>query len=527
MAGSKVDEFQPHPVKEQLPGVDFCISSSPPWTEAVLHGFQHYIVMIGTTVIIPSVLVPLMGGGDEEKAELINTMLFVAGLNTLLQTLFGTRVPVVMGGSYAFIIPANSIALSSNRSSTSSSLDTHERFAKSMRAVQGALIIASFCQMTIGLWRVFARFLSPLAAAPLVTLTGLGLYTHGFPQLAKCIEVGLPALVMIVFLSQYLPHMLETRASMVNRFAVLLCVALIWVYAEILTAARTYNDSSQKRQLSCRTDRSGLIGAAPWIRVPYPLQWGRPTFEAGDAFAMMAACFVAVIESTGTFMAASRFGSATPIPPSVLSRGIGWQGVGTMMTGLFGTGNGCTASVENAGLMGLTRVGSRRVIQISAGFMLFFSVVGKFGAVIASIPLPIFATMYCVLFIYVASAGLAHLQFCNLNSFRTKFILGFSLFMGLSVPRYLDEIILVEGHGPVGTGAIWFNDIMQVIFTSPATVGIVIAYILDITHSPRHRSRRRDSGRHWWQKFRYFSQDTRSEEFYALPYNLNRFFPSF
>lgn len=43
---------------------------------------------------------------------MIETLLFVAGINTLLQTVFGTRLPVVMGGSYAFIIPAVSIALS-------------------------------------------------------------------------------------------------------------------------------------------------------------------------------------------------------------------------------------------------------------------------------------------------------------------------------------------------------------------------------------------------------------------------------
>jgi len=34
----------------------------------------------------------------------------------------------------------------------------------------------------------------------------------------------------------------------------------------------------------------------------------------------------------------------------------------------------CYAYSENAGLLGLTRVGSRRVVQITAGFMLFFSV---------------------------------------------------------------------------------------------------------------------------------------------------------
>lgn len=34
---------------------------------------------------------------------------------------------------------------------------------------------------------------------------------------------------------------------------------------------------------------------------------------------------------------------------------------------------------ENAGLLAMTRVGSRRVVQISAGFMIFFSVLGKFS----------------------------------------------------------------------------------------------------------------------------------------------------
>lgn len=32
--------------------------------EAIILGFQHYIVMLGTTVLIASILVPLMGGGN-------------------------------------------------------------------------------------------------------------------------------------------------------------------------------------------------------------------------------------------------------------------------------------------------------------------------------------------------------------------------------------------------------------------------------------------------------------------------------
>lgn len=32
------------------------------------------------------------------------------------------------------------------------------------------------------------------------------------------------------------------------------------------------------------------------IRVPYPFQWGAPSFDAGEAFAMMMASFVALVE---------------------------------------------------------------------------------------------------------------------------------------------------------------------------------------------------------------------------------------
>lgn len=157
--------------------------------------------------------------------------------------------------------------------------------------------------------------------------------------------------------------------------------------------------------------------------------------------------------------------------------------------------------------------------------------------------------------VWAASAGLSLLQFCNLNSFRSKFILGFSLFMGLSVPQYFKEYVFVTGHGPVHTSTIsvsmplslnhlmtspllltpydddiliimQFNNIVQVIFQSPATVAAIVAFFLDCTLDRAHSSTRADSGRHWWGKFRSFHTDTRSEEFYSLPCNLNKYFPS-
>ncbi|BFG32610.1 hypothetical protein CerSpe_188840 [Prunus speciosa] len=522
----KVDEPQPHPPKEQLPNISYCITSPPPWPDAILLGFQHYIVMLGTSVLIPSALVPQMGGGNEEKAKVIQTLLFVAGLNTLQQTLFGTRLPAVIGGSYTFVPTTISIILAGRFSDSDDPID---KFKRTMRAIQGSLIVASTLQIVLGfsgLWRNVTRFLSPLSVVPLVALVGFGLYELGFPVLAKCVEIGLPELVILVFVSQYMPHIIHRGKPIFDRFAVIFSIVIVWIYAHLLTVGGAYDDASPKTQASCRTDRAGLINAAPWIRVPYPFQWGAPSFDAGEAFAMMAASFVALIESTGAFIAVSRYASATPVPPAILSRGVGWQGVGILISGLFGTVTGSSVSVENAGLLALTRVGSRRVVQISAGFMIFFSILGKFGAVFASIPGPIIAALYCLFFAYVGAGGLSFLQFCNLNSFRTKFILGFSIFMGLSVPQYFNEYTAIKGYGPVHTGGRWFNDMINVPLQSEAFVAGCVAYFLDNTLHRKDSSVRKDRGKHWWDKFRSFKGDSRSEEFYSLPFNLNKYFPS-
>ncbi|KAG5545056.1 hypothetical protein RHGRI_017503 [Rhododendron griersonianum] len=54
--------------------------------------------------------------------------------------------------------------------------------------------------------------------------------------------------------------------------------------------------------------------------------------------------------STGAYKAASWLAIATPPPAYVLSRGIGRQGIGVMLDGLFGTGTCSIVSVENVGL---------------------------------------------------------------------------------------------------------------------------------------------------------------------------------
>ncbi|MBA0674437.1 hypothetical protein Goari_016037, partial [Gossypium aridum] len=375
-----------HPPMDQLQDLEYCIDSNPSWAETILLAFQNYILMLGTSVMIPTLLVPAMGGTDRDKALVIQTLLFVAGINTVLQALFGTRLPAVIGGSYAYVIP---VAYIINDPSLQRISDRHDRFIQTMRAIQGALVIASSIQIILGysqVWGLFSRFFSPLGMSPVVALVGLGLFQRGFPLLGNCVEIGLPMLLLVIGVSQYLKHVRPLRdIPIFERFPILICGTIIWIYSLILTAGGAYHNKPIATQISCRTDRANLISTAPWFKFPYPLQWGPPTFSAGHSFAMMSAVLVSMVESTGAFKAASRLAIATPPPAYVLSRGIGWQGIGIMLDGLFGTVTGSTVSVENVGLLGLTRVGSRRVVQISAGFMMFFSIFGICPTLICSI----------------------------------------------------------------------------------------------------------------------------------------------
>lgn len=512
-----------HHALEQLPGLAYCINDNPGWGTSFGLGFQHYLTVVGTSVLIPLVIIRAIGGEPHDLSRAIQSVLFVSAINTLLQTFFGARLPVVMGNSFYFLPMVLSIV---TRRGIIDYPDPHERFLRGMRATQGAFIAGSFLNIILGfsgLWGVTMRYISPIVIAPVTTLVGLGLFERGFPGVAKCVEIGIPALLIFLVFSQYLRHFRARDHHVFELYSITFGVVIVWVFATILTVAGAYDHASELGQRNCRTDRSGLVSAAPWVRISYPFQWGSPTFDAADVFGIMAASFASLVESTGGFYAVSRLAGATPPPPYVISRGAGWQGVGLLLNGFWGTLTGTTVAPENVGLVGLTRVGSRRVVQIAALFMFFFSIFGKFGAVVASIPQPIVAAILSLTFGMVAGTGISQLQFANMNSTRNLFVVGFALFMGFSVPQYFREFELRAGHGPVNTNSRWFNDILNTLFGAPVVVAFIVATVLDLTLT-RHVSKR-DRGMLWTRKFRNFGHDNRNYEFYRLPGGLHKFFP--
>lgn len=445
-----------HDQLELIYGID----DKPPLPQTLMLGLQHYLTMFGSTLAIPLLMAPKLGITDPvEVGWLIGTMFFVSGITTLLQTTFGNKLPIVQGGTFSFLAPAMAICGMVALQDAG--------WQVRMQHVQGAIILGAIFEIIIGasgLVGRLLRFVGPITIAPTIALIGLALFKFGAPIAGKHWPIGGLTIGLMILFSQYL----RSKARAFELYPILLAILGAWGVAAICSATGVFGP-----QHPSYTSLANLE-AAPWVRVPYPFQWGWPQFGAAAFVGMLAGYLASVVESIGDYYACARLAGAPPPKPAVINRGITFEGIGCLVAGVMGTANGTTSYSENIGAIGLTRVGARRVVQAGAALMLVLGLVAKFGALFTTIPQPIVGGMYCAMFGMIASVGLSNLQFINLNSSRNLFILGFSLFMGLSLPEYF-------GANPVKLEPVWLANIINTLGSTGMAVGAFSALILDNT----------------------------------------------
>ncbi|KAG4399665.1 hypothetical protein GLYMA_08G279101v4 [Glycine max] len=180
----------------------------------------------------------------------------------------------------------------------------------------------------------------------------------------------------------------------------------------------------------CRTDISNALLTSAWLRILYPLQWGFPIFHFRTCIMMAIVSLAASVDSVGTYYSASLRVNLRPLSPGVVSRGIALEGLYSILAGLWGSGTGSTTLTENVQTIDTTKVASRRVVELGAAFMILFSFMGKVGALIASIPQALAASVLCFIWALIAALGLSNLQYGKCASFRNMKIVGVSLFLG-------------------------------------------------------------------------------------------------
>ncbi len=421
---------------------------------------------------IPLLLAPQLGLSDPVQVGwLIGTMFFVSGLTTLLQTTLGNRLPIVQGGTFSFLAPT--IAICGMAALADSGWQVR------MQHGQGAIILGAVVEIVVGysgLTGRLLRFIGPVTMAPTIALIGLALFKLGAPIAGSHWGIGGLTIVLMILCNQYL----RRYNRFLEMFPILLAMIAAWLVAAGLSLAGVFTPDHP-----AFVNPQAIIDAL-WLRVPYPFQWGWPVFGGAAFVGMLAGYLASMVESIGDYFACARL-SGAPLPNQrVVRRGIGAEGIGCLVAGIFGTGNGTTSYSENIGAIGLTRVGSRRVVQAGAVMMLFLGVVGKFGAVFATIPQPIVGGLYCCMFGMIVAVGLSNLQFVDLNSARNLFIIGFAFFMGLSLPEYFSSSPIAAG-APAWLGESAFLhqsyrgliDIVNTLGQTGMAIGAFFALVLD------------------------------------------------
>ncbi|NXS31596.1 S23A1 protein, partial [Pomatostomus ruficeps] len=490
----------PRPEMDML----YRIEDVPPWYLCILLGFQHYLTCFSGTIAVPFLLAESLCVGKDQLtvSYLIGTIFTCVGITTLIQTTVGIRLPLFQASALAFLVPAKSIlALEKWRcppeeqiyGNWSLPLNTSHIWQPRMREIQGAIIVSSLVEVVIGLLGLPGALLSyigPLTVTPTVSLIGLSVFQAAGDRAGSHWGISVLTILLIVLFAQYLRQVaiclpgyrrghgfVVLRFQIFKMFPIILAILLVWLICYVLTRTGVFPSHPDEYGYKARTDARGeILSVAPWFRVPYPCQWGLPTVTSAAVLGMFSATLAGIIESIGDYYSCARLAGAPPPPVHAINRGIFTEGISCIIAGLMGTGNGSTSSSPNIGVLGITKVGSRRVIQYGAGIMLLLGTIGKFTALFASLPDPVLGGMFCTLFGMITAVGLSNLQFVDMNSSRNLFVLGFAMFFGLTLPNYLDA-----HPGAISTGVPELDQILTVLLTTEMFVGGTIAFVLDNT----------------------------------------------
>jgi len=367
----------------------------PTWKTAV-SGAQILFVAFGATV-----LVPLLTGLNPSLA------LLGAGVGTLIfQICTKRQVPIYLGSSFAFIAPI-----------------IYSVQTWGMPATLGALASAS---------------LFYYIAAALVKWRGVGFIHHLLPP----VVIGPVVMVIGLGLAQVAVNMATGKAGdqQVVPYDTAIAVAAISLLATMLTAIRARGllklvpilvgvaVGYAVSLLLGLVDFSRVNNAA-WIALP---EFGKPEFNLAAILFMIPVAIAPIVEHVGGILAIGSVSGKDYTENPGLHRTLLGDGLAVNVVGLFG-GPPVTTYGEVTGAVMLTRNYNPVVMTWAAGFAILMAFVGKFGALLQTIPMPVMGGIMVLLFGSIAGIGLKTLLDArvNLASARNLCIVSVTLVTGI------------------------------------------------------------------------------------------------
>ncbi|PKO34934.1 MAG: uracil permease [Betaproteobacteria bacterium HGW-Betaproteobacteria-7] len=370
-------------------------TQDPVWRTA-LSGAQILFVAFGATV-----LVPLLTGLNPSLA------LLGAGVGTLIfQICTKRQVPIYLGSSFAFIAPV-----------------IYSVQTWGMNATLGALAAASFFYYVAAAlvkWRgvgLIHKLLPPVVIGPVVMVIGLGL-----AQVAVGMATG------------------KAGDAQVVPYETAIAIAAIALLATMLTAIRARGllklvpilvgvAVGYVVSLFVGIVDFTKVQEAAWIALP---QFGTPEFNLAAILFMIPVAIAPIVEHVGGILAIGSVAGKDYTESPGLHRTLLGDGLAVNVVGLFG-GPPVTTYGEVTGAVMLTKNYNPAVMTWAACFAILMAFVGKFGALLQTIPLPVMGGIMVLLFGSIAGIGLKTLLDArvNLSSARNLCIVSVTLVTGI------------------------------------------------------------------------------------------------
>ncbi|KAF0871796.1 solute carrier family 23 member 3 isoform X1 [Crocuta crocuta] len=468
----------------------------PPWGLSCLLALQHILVLASLLCASHLLLLQSLPQGElsYSPAQLLASSLFSCGVSTTLQIWIGSRLPLVQAPSLEFLVPA--LVLTSQklplavRTPGNSSLvlrlcrgpGCHGLALRntSLREVSGAVVVSGVLQGTLGLLGGPGHLLShcgPLVLAPSLVVAGFS--AHREVSLFCSTHWGLALLLILVMVvcSQHLgschlrpcpwrpastssPH---THIPVFRLLSVLIPVACVWIISALL-------------RLSVSPLELSASPKAPWVWLPHPAEWDWPLLTPRAVAAGISMALAASTSSLGCYALCGRLLQLPSPPPHACNRGLSLEGLGSVLAGLLGSPVGTASSFPNVGTVSLIQAGSRRVAHLVGLFCVGLGLSPRLAQLLTTIPLPVLGGVLGVTQAVVLSTGFSSFHLADIDSGRNVFIVGFSIFMALLLPRWLREapVLLSTGWSPLDV-------LLRSLLTEPIFLAGLLGFLLENT----------------------------------------------
>lgn len=429
-------------------------------------GLQHVMVMYAGAIAVPLIVGRALHLSPDQVAALICADLFCCGLVTVIQSLgigklFGIRLPVMMGVTFASVSPMLAMAA-----------DPTLGITGIFGSVIGAGVLSIFIAPFIG--RVLTLF-PPVVTGSIISVIGISLMSVGVnwamggpPSMATIPD---PAFLQLVEAAKAAgtalpvgpaPMIANPAYGALGNLGIAMFVLLV-ILLVAKFAKGFLSNISVLTGIAAGTAVAYAMGKVDFSHVALaksfsfvtPFQFGLPTFNVVAILTMTLVMLVVMIESTGMFLALGEL-TGKKITKEDITRGLRVDGLGTLIGGLFNTFP-YTSFSQNVGLVGVTGVKSRWVCVAAGVILMFMGVLPKISAAAVSIPTFVLGGAGLVMFGMVAATGIRILAAVDFKSNRNnQFIVALSIGFGM-VPMVASKY---AQHMPKGLDSLLHSGIL-------------------------------------------------------------------